>query len=237
MCPFKTREVDFLPASQETYDILSTPAPAKNFTPEWLKAIPNLPHPYDDNPKRCVPFMDALNHGYIQELTCDVKVRCTGKDQEGNDIVEFIYPFELIEPLGSKRDKGGKKNLLPKFPGYYRSEQHWNSIWEPHTPKGFSTLYCHPLNRLDLPFTTLAGIIDTDVYPIPGPIPFLVKEGFEGLIPAGTPIYQIIFVKRENWKSKKGKFDSSFLSKTVFAVKRYFSGGYKRTFWTKKSFD
>ena len=32
-----------------------------------------------------------------------------------------------------------------------------------------------------------------------GNVPFFIKSGFEGVIPAGTPIAQLIPIKREKW--------------------------------------
>ena len=235
MCPF-SKKFSFVPASQEAHDFLPSPKPAKDFTPDWLKTIPNLSHPYDDNPKFCVPFMDTLSHGYIQELIGDIKVSYGGKNEDGGDIIYFeqSLPSEIVN---SKAEKFGKKNLLPKFAGFYHSEQHWEGFWAPKAPKGYSTLFCHPLNRFDLPFQTLAGIIDTDNFPVPGFFPFLIKEGFEGLIPAGTPIYQIIFIKRDNWKGIKEKFNNALRGKMTYLTRKYIKGGYKKLFWVKKSFE
>jgi hypothetical protein len=244
MCPFsKQGKVDFLPRSHDVEHALPSPKPSIEFFPTWMKAIPFLPFPYGENPKLCPPFMDAFSHGYTQELICDVEISVHGKDEEGNDIIQFDLPQPIIdhqiEPIGSRGALKGAKNLMPKFHGFYRSEQHWESIWEPQTPSGYSTLYTHPLNRYDLPFMTMSGIVDTDVYPVHGPIPFLIKEGFTGLIPAGTPIYQIIFIKRENWKSGRKKFIDSapLLRKLIIETKKTFQGGYKKLFWQKKSFE
>jgi hypothetical protein len=58
----------------------------------------------------------------------------------------------------------------------------------------------------DLPFTILPGVVDTDRYTAPVNFPFLINDpNFEGLIPAGTPIAQVIPFKREPWEMSIGK--------------------------------
>jgi hypothetical protein len=62
-------------------------------------------------------------------------------------------------------------------------------------------LYAQPFNRYELPFLTTSGIIDNDKVHLPGSLPFFIVEGFEGVIPAGTPYAQVVPFKRENWIS------------------------------------
>jgi hypothetical protein len=86
------------------------------------------------------------------------------------------------------------------------------------------------------PFMTFSGITDTDGWSGAGPIPFLIKRGFEGIIPAGTPIIQFSFIKREDWKSKIKEFDTKSLKKK-YSVKKYIMHGYKKEYWKKKSYE
>jgi hypothetical protein len=73
---------------------------------------------------------------------------------------------------------------------------------------------------------------------ITGPLPFLIKRGFEGIISAGTPIYQITFIKRENWISKEIKYDEEFQKKHFYNIKKLLrGGGYKNFYWTKKEYS
>jgi hypothetical protein len=51
----------------------------------------------------------------------------------------------------------------------------------------------------------MEGVVDTDTYNAPVNFPFVLKNvNFEGLIPAGTPIAQVIPFKREEWKMQIG---------------------------------
>jgi hypothetical protein len=54
-------------------------------------------------------------------------------------------------------------------------------------------------------FSILPGVVDTDSYTAPVHFPFTLNDPkFEGLIPAGTPIAQVIPFKRNNWEMKFG---------------------------------
>jgi hypothetical protein len=99
-------------------------------------------------------------------------------------------------------------------------------------------LATHPLNRHDLPFITLTGIIDGGVVmQSRGNFPFYIKEGFEGIIPKGTPIIQLIPFRQENWKSKKrvGLIEEG--KKHNFLASSVISDWYKKTFWIRKKYD
>ena len=59
-------------------------------------------------------------------------------------------------------------------------------------------LFTHPLNRFDLPFTTLSGMVDCDLYRdswIHFPAHWH-DMNFSGVLPKGTPIVQCLPVKR-----------------------------------------
>ena len=90
-----------------------------------------------------------------------------------------------------------------------------------------------------MPFQTLSGIIDSDVYNHGrnGNFPFYLENDFEGIIPAGTPLYQIIPIKREDWKSTTSDFDYETMTKKHHEVRKYFSDAYRKLFWQKKIFE
>jgi hypothetical protein len=98
-------------------------------------------------------------------------------------------------------------------------------------------LFITPIHR-DLPFTILPGIVDTDKYNAPVNFPFILNDmKFTGLIPAGTPIAQVIPFKRENWKMSFGS------NKEIEKVTRIdkllnlkFFDVYRNTFWSSKEF-
>ncbi len=40
----------------------------------------------------------------------------------------------------------------------------FTNFWTIEAPKGYSVLFAHPANRADLPFTTITGLVDSDLY-------------------------------------------------------------------------
>jgi hypothetical protein len=97
-------------------------------------------------------------------------------------------------------------------------------------------LFSNPINRFDLPFQTITGIVDCDKYPGQVHFPFFLKEGFTGIIPAGTPVTQIIPIKRERWQREQLKSDKDFspifFEKFFSTIKR----SYKKNYWSRKEY-
>lgn len=229
--------ITFHPRSTGDAYRVPAPRPAKEFYPDYLKKMPSTFGTFSDlTAVRCVPFTDSFTSGYIQELACDVEVTYDGKNGEF-DLVSYRWPKGFqYRPVASRSEVDGDPNLFPKFPGFYHADFHWETVWEPRTPPGFSTMFHHPSNRFDLPFHTMTGIIDTDVWTVPGPLPFLIKEGFEGVIPAGTPIYQMTPIKRQDWVSESVEYDEKFVETADYKVRKFFVDGYRKAIWKRKSF-
>jgi hypothetical protein len=62
---------------------------------------------------------------------------------------------------------------------------------------------------------------------------------FEGLIPAGTPIAQIIPFKRESWKNTiqtTGELLQKSFEDKLFINNRFFDK-YKKSFWQRKEYS
>jgi hypothetical protein len=125
---------------------------------------------------------------------------------------------------------------MPLPEGYDRDALKWSVPWSIKTPPGYSLLFTHPLNRFDLPFYTMSGIVDTDTYEIPVNLPFVIKEGFMGKIEKGTPLAQVIPIKRENWKSSVEEYNSknNFLLDKLRTV---IDGSYRLQWWHKKNYE
>ena len=98
-------------------------------------------------------------------------------------------------------------------------------------------LLSHPFNRFDLPFTTLSGIIDADGILARGNIPFFIKEGFEGIVKQGTPIFQIIPFKRENWNVENDIRLKDRGKRNISLASRVIRGWYKDNIWHKKEYN
>lgn len=222
-------KITFVPGSKIAELVVPMPKPAVNYMPKWYKDMPSTDENGKSTAKRCTPFMDSFITGYIQELWCDLKI------ERKNGVVIYSHGGD-IKPMESRFEYAGTRNLIPHFQGYQHLDFHWITQWEPKTPRGYSTIYSHPYNQFDLPFLTMNGIIDTDKFSMSGPLPFLLKDDFEGIIPEGTPIYQINFIKRNNYISEGSIFDENQYIKMRHKVKKHITGGYKKHFWNKKSF-
>jgi len=69
----------------------------------------------------------------------------------------------------------------------------------------------------------MPGIVDTDKYFAPVNFPFVINDPkFEGLIPKGTPIAQVIPFKRDGWKMKIGNKDNIKEMKNIVTKLRNF---------------
>jgi hypothetical protein len=216
------------------------PAPAKRKLPNWFKDFPNF-HNNEKNLKvfkgrgtnatlkMCPPFLDAMMCGYVICLETDLAVI------NEDDQIEFIWGYEKDDFIQVHQEWQVPKEILTSE--YHSQPYKFMSHWASETPSGYSILFTHPLNRIDLPFTTLTGIVDTDNYKLPVNFPFLLKKGFSGVIPSGTPIAQLIPIKREPWEKQLDqrptdemiKLESSFL-KTLYR-------SYKNQYWNIKRYD
>ena len=214
--------------------------PAKSMIPEWYKSSLPFMKGRSFNPfkgskttiKMCTPFFDSLTTGYILPLWGDLFVSLD--PETGSQAFSFASSKPNL--INSRQPEALQNFEIPK-----EYNQISLSIEHPlflQTPKGYSVIISHPLNRVDLPFLALTGIVDTDKEPLfNGSYAFLIKKDFEGMIPKGTPFLQIIPFKRENWKAeedKKVQTRGLYLQKIRISV---FYGWYRKNAWTRKQYD
>lgn len=224
------------------------PVSSKNGMPDWWKSAnifwldeDNAPlmskYNMDDEEERslgfkaCPALLDVFSTGYLLRSPVDIMFV-----QYNNE------PYLIIDK--NFQDFCDSRTDMPNFPvphGYSKKHFHWWPNWGVETPKDYSILVTHPINRFDLPFLTVGGIIDSDRYTLPGLTPFFLKEGFSGLIPKGTPIAQIIPIKRENWESELHHYSKEEIierHKYINDTFRVKGGGiYKRKVWFKKEYE
>ena len=75
----------------------------------------------------------------------------------------------------------------------------FNSFWTIELEPGWSLFVTHPVNRLELPFRTLPGLVDADRFNDAGinfPAQWIAPE-FDGTLARGTPVAQCFAVPRE----------------------------------------
>ena len=175
------------------------PYPARKLIPEWYKALPmKLGLGFEQSTlKRCPPFLDAMVTGWIIPLVADVSI----KSNHDCSYIEYDskYPRPMIEnhgPMQVTSDKCPAPHL-PKPP------IKWMNYWAIKCPPGYSLLFVPPLNRPDDRFTCFSGIVDSDNYFEFVNFPFVWNvPNFDGIIPAGTPLMQVIPIKRDTLFNK-----------------------------------
>jgi hypothetical protein len=98
-------------------------------------------------------------------------------------------------------------------------------------------MFIQPMHRESV-FTILPGIVDTDRYYSPVNFPFTVNDpNFEGLIPKGTPIAQVIPFKRDSWAMQFGREKEIKEQLTINnQLSTKFFDRYKDMFRVKKEF-
>ena len=232
-------KIQFIPSSIETERVVPPPNPSHNYIPQWYrdkkkrdgKSIFEAAKNGDMGLKSCVPFLDAMTSGYIQETWCDIII------ERDDNLGYATYHYSFGPEILGIRDNVSI-NLDTNI--YMPNEFVWKVQWIPKLPKGWSLLVTSPFNNHTLPFEVASGIIDSDnFFHVPsGSLPFYVKKQKDGklFIPAGTPMYQLTPIKREVWQSEVMKFDEDTTIKNSHQIQKKFSGSYRNRFWQKKEY-
>lgn len=218
--------------------------------PEWYKNIPSKvklsskDKKEDLSIKRCIPVLDAFTTGYFLVTTEDYyfeydESEHVSKVKGGHNVQHKAITMHPITQLGE----------MPFSDEFVKYAFKWSNQYLIKTPPGYSIIFTHPLNRSDLPFYTLSGVVDTDSYIMPVLFPFLMKNNFSGKIPAGTPVVQVIPFKRDDWDSgvhdnpDKEFIESAEKHVSEYEKERYdisgeaLGGMYKRDYRKKKRYS
>lgn len=235
--------IKFKPMDEFTSNFLTPPKPASSSIPDWYRNSPT----HMDNEKKdglskttnatsnltikgCSPFLDAMTFGYTYELPFDLEFR----NDKGKLNMRWATNMDLIG--GHTSDQYA---LLPTPFDGMEGVLKWRFTYQVITPKGYSTLFTHPINQNDLPFRILSGVVDTDSYPAQVEIPFQLLNKFDKdiyIMEKGTPLFQIIPFKRDDWKSELLEYDSKAVNKAHFDIKSKIQRSYKNQWWQKKTY-
>jgi hypothetical protein len=235
----------FFQASTEKAELLTDhPTPGYLHIPSWFKKqklFSNNENSYMKAIKKsdfvktfklCTPLVDSISSGYMMTLPADIVVTNTSND--GGYLPNITWSVSWV--IVDAQDVG----VMGGYPiptGYYPQMFRWHPDWIIKTPAGYSLWVTHPSHRHDLPFLTLNSFVDTDSHPNEIMFPFFIKYGFEGIIEKGTPIVQVIPVKRDSWKTNLKKFD---IKRSIIGfdnVNLKLSRVYKNSYWFKKRYD
>lgn len=199
--------------------------------PSWYKLSPisTMGYPFQKSDtkavlKSCMPFLDGFLIGYFLELTQDIEI-------------EIIQNKQILKTNLIEERYFSDTALLPTPIGFSMRRFSWQLQSYIQTPKGYSLLVTHPLNRYDLPFITMSGVVDAEhgnFYN--GQLPFFLKENFQGVIEKGTPFAQLLPYKNEQWVSKRDS-EVSNNGELIKAENKKFPGAYKKKYRVKHLFD
>jgi hypothetical protein len=181
-------------------DHLPRPAPARTALPDWLRAMPARAHSEIHGReirtvKQCPPFIDAMAYGVMIPLPCDVSV----------DRGAFSWDWDIPEPATSGHPRAplsfhvAAQFAGAPFAGEGNAALKFNSFWTIELDEGWSLFATHPVNRDDLPFRLISGLVDADRFH-DGGINFpavWTRPEFSGVLPRGTPVAQCFAVPRE----------------------------------------
>lgn len=241
------------------------PKPAFKMIPEWYKNtesyISDEKKPSGDGNttgtiKRCMPVFDALNSGYLLETYTDIYVSRKKAEYADKDYYDKTGKTKLLTPAKIKKLKLKENYSWYEWPSYspiafhppeqaplypgttsYNSIPKWINPWGIKTPPGYSSLFLPPLHR-DNTFVAMSGVVDTDTYTAPVNIIFMLSDpDFAGLVPAGTPIAQVIPFQREVWQMSIGMQEDLQAQNTVTAkLRSRFFDSYKNQFRQVKEY-
>ena len=214
--------------------------PSSEFIPEWYrksssKIVGTNSELSTINPivtnatyKGCTPFFDAITAGYMVYLTADIEVI---KQENNLPYIMWRTQRKIITEHSLDQWRG-----LPCPEGYSPFVYKWHNQFNIKLPKDYSLLFLSPINRFDLPFLSITGIVDCDTYTGTVHFPFFIKNSFNGIIEKGTPIVQIIPIKREYWKKEHGSYNAKddilHQEKFLSTIKR----SYKNNYWHRKEY-
>ena len=205
-------------------DHLPRPVPARSGLPDWLRAMPakaqsEIHGREIRTVKQCPPFVDAMAYGVLILLPCDVTVN------NGS----FSWDWNIPEPQTSGYPRAPLSfHVAAQFPDapFARAGQaalKFNGFWTIELEPGWSLFATHPVNRDDLPFRLISGLVDADRFYDGGinfPAIWTAPE-FSGVLPKGTPVAQCFAVPRAAQELEFECFDDvhrAAYSKTVADV-------------------
>ena len=228
MVELNNAHIDFVSVNAEAAG--APPDTAAKSLAHWYKDMDRYADDGQSTYKNCVPMFDAVTAGYVFTTPCDIlfqesdgKLEARVLDDRHLDFVEQRAPMaNFYHP-----------------PGFYEDHFAWLPRWATSLAPGYSALYLTPINRFDLPFWNTTGVIDNDKITTPGRVPFFVRRGFTGVLPAGTPFMQVIPFKRESWTATAVQQTPGQIGRNLKRAMRFRSQKtdyYRDKSWTRKKY-
>jgi hypothetical protein len=220
-------------------DHLPRPVPARSALPDWLRAMPAKAHSEIHGReirtvKQCPPFIDAMAYGVMILLPCDITVTSGS----------FSWGWNIPEPVTSGHPRAPLSfHVAAQFADapFARAGQaaiKFNSFWTIELEPGWSLFATHPVNRDDLPFRLISGLVDSDRFHDGGinfPAVWTAPDFF-GVLKKGTPVAQCFAVPRTAPQLEFESFDESHKTSYAKTVNEVLStpGVYRKRFRARR---
>lgn len=174
--------------------------PAVHHTPEWWKRmeqhypsgaldlenrIPNL------SPKKCFPLFDAMTAGYLLRTWADMLVTQTSDGP--------VFKWKVTVPMVEQHQRITRD--MPAPVGYHPQVFKYEARMRTVTDRGYSMFVVPAWGHNPLTLHAVPGIVDSDGPTTAFSYPFWVRADYEGVVPKGTPLAQIVPFRRESWVS------------------------------------
>ena len=204
-------------------DLVPHPYPASQHMPDWLKTM-SPDYEQGGTVKRCPPFLAAMTAGYIIPAPADATV--------------------TMDAQGKLTATGTLEYLSTHFPAQYAGSPFTTSRvvkfgnpWIIKTPPEYVCFITAPINRYEIPFMALSGIVETGTYyrEVHLPMACMMQPGQIFHLQRGAPMIQVIPMRREEWESKVAAMDESRRAEqqSMMEASEHF---YKERFWQKLTF-
>ena len=232
--------IEFMEAHGELVGVAPKPEPAIDMIPEWWRNQPSFMNDgsivngnYQTTIKKCQAIFDSISSGYIIKCPIDIQIDTT------NGGVQTQIPAPL-QPWNQHFISAHPRSQMSNFPIdndlYVDTFLRIHPVWVFKTSPGYSALIMPLAMREPLPVMAVTAVVDSDKFISDGHISFFVKKGFKGVIKQGTPLFQVIPFKREEWTHSFTEFNNDIIEKQRKVVRSTFMNGYKLKYWTKKVF-
>ena len=237
--------IRFYPFSEATASFVPGPKPASKVVPDWYRMQPGNKGDSEMIPangmaastiKRCMPIFDAMTAGYMIVAPCDIHLDATNPDR-----LEWQIPAQLQQhkaDLFATHAPEQYENYPIDPERYHKQLFRILPTWSVGTDEGYSVLFTNPYHTDESPLWAFTGLIDTDTFISEGHVSFLVKKDFKGIIKQGTPLYQLIPFKRDEWHAEymDAEKSRSLFDRQRLNLRSTFINGYKNKFRAKKEY-
>lgn len=203
------------------------PMPAAQAIAARIKRLPSeiadAPDSSIPTVKKCPPFVDAMTSGYLIPAIADVEFVMHADRLEFKSSIPIVENHDIRQLAGTSFQQMAVVKFI--------------NPWIVSTPPGFSCLFMAPLNRFEIPFQPLAGVVETDQFyhEVNFPAVCILAPGQRFLLKKGTPLVQVIPFRREEWTSEFGDVDPA--TRLAWDQLGPREGRYKEHNWQRKKFE